>query len=90
MDTVNNIASAASRAIWGEGTTAEEKKNGVSGSETVGQEPVSGELGDVKSGEPYDKGNVGSEFRCRIEYVRRRDAKQTQRFDPIPKKPVVD
>lgn len=62
METVNNIASAASRAIWGDGTTAEEKKDGVSGNETAGKEPVSGELGDVKSGEPYDKGNVGGEF----------------------------
>jgi hypothetical protein len=49
METVNNIASAASRAIWGENTTAT--------NETAGTEPVSGQTGDVKAGEPYDKGN---------------------------------
>ncbi|KAH8790615.1 hypothetical protein BGZ57DRAFT_1000768 [Hyaloscypha finlandica] len=56
MDTVNNLASAASRAIWGEG-------NGANGAqtkdnETSGQEPVSGETGNVEAGEPYDKGNA--------------------------------
>ncbi|CZR65023.1 uncharacterized protein PAC_14923 [Phialocephala subalpina] len=49
METVNNIASAASRVIWGENTTAT--------NETAGSEPVSGQTGDVKAGEPYDKGN---------------------------------
>ncbi|KAG4442203.1 hypothetical protein IFR05_002313 [Cadophora sp. M221] len=57
METVTNIASAASRAIWGEGTNPEDKKD-VNGNATLGKEPVAGELGDVKSGEPYDKGNV--------------------------------
>lgn len=50
METVNNLTSAASRAIWGD------PKKGV---ETPGEEPVSGETGDVKAGEPYDKGNAG-------------------------------
>ena len=57
MDTVNNLASAASRAIWGEGNGAngaQTKEN-----ETKGQEPVSGETGNVEAGEPYDKGNAG-------------------------------
>ncbi|KAH8600005.1 hypothetical protein B0O99DRAFT_611560 [Bisporella sp. PMI_857] len=52
METVSNLTSAASRAIWGDSTT-EKKKN-----EAVGQEPISGDLGNVKAGEPYDKGNV--------------------------------
>jgi len=60
METITNITTAvtstASRAIWGDGTNPDEKKDG---NETVGKEPISGELGDVKSGEPYDKGNVG-------------------------------
>jgi len=51
METVNNLTSAASRAIWGD-QEAEQKK-------TEGTEPVSGEMGDVKAGEPYDKGNMG-------------------------------
>jgi hypothetical protein len=56
METVNNLASAASRAIWGDGTTnGTEKEN-----ETKGQEPLSGEKGDVEAGEPYDKGNAGT------------------------------
>jgi len=60
METVNNIASAASRAIWGEGNGA----NGVKDEnqtkvESTGQEPLSGETGDVKKGEPYDMGNDG-------------------------------
>jgi hypothetical protein len=56
METVNNLASAASRAIWGDGAvdSAQSKEN-----ETQGQEPLSGETGDVKAGEPYDKGNAG-------------------------------
>lgn len=56
METVTNIVSTAagvaSRAIWGDG---EEKKE----SETLGQEPLAGEVGQVQKGEPYDKGNVG-------------------------------
>lgn len=50
METVNNIASAASRAIWGPG-------EGQTGNETAGTEPVSGKTGNVEAGEPYDKGN---------------------------------
>jgi hypothetical protein len=61
METVNNLASAASRAIWGEGNTGNEAQtNGEVKDNSQGQEPVSGEMGDVKNGEPYDKGNVGS------------------------------
>ena len=54
METVSSVASAASRAIWGDTTKGNTVQN-----EPVGQEPVSGELGDVKMGEPYDKGNDG-------------------------------
>ncbi|CAG8952699.1 hypothetical protein HYFRA_00008942 [Hymenoscyphus fraxineus] len=57
MDTVNNIASAASRAIWGEGQDPN-NPNTTTTTRTSGQEPVAGELGDVKHGEPYDKGNM--------------------------------
>lgn len=57
METVSNLASGvvntASRAIWGD-QSAETKD-----SETAGTEPVSGETGNVKEGEPYDKGNLG-------------------------------
>ncbi|CAG8981170.1 hypothetical protein HYALB_00013582 [Hymenoscyphus albidus] len=59
MDTVNNIASAASRAIWGEGQDPD-NLNTTTTTRPSGQEPVAGELGDVKHGEPYDKGNMGN------------------------------
>jgi hypothetical protein len=66
METVNNIAAAASKAIWGEsepnsiGST--ESKAGIETKENKanGIEPLSGELGNVEKGEPYDKGNIGS------------------------------
>jgi hypothetical protein len=53
-ETVNSIASAATRALWGEGST------GTAGNadDLMHQEPVAGETGDVTKGEPYDKGNV--------------------------------
>jgi hypothetical protein len=44
METINNAANAAVKAVWGEG---EAKK-----------EPVSGVTGDVVKGEPYDAGNL--------------------------------
>ncbi|KAI1772476.1 hypothetical protein F4818DRAFT_426079 [Hypoxylon cercidicola] len=45
METVNNIASAATKAIWGE-------------SNQNGTEPISGQTGDTSKGEPYDAGNI--------------------------------
>lgn len=45
MDTISNLAAAASKAIWGENK--------------AGEEPVSGEMGNVAAGEPYDAGNIG-------------------------------
>lgn len=48
MDTINNLANAASKAIWGETQSHEE--------------PVSGKMGDVKAGEPYDAGNIGGKL----------------------------
>jgi len=53
METVNNLTSAASRAIWGEPSTT----NGSQPTESGG-EPVSGQKGDVEKGEPYDAGNL--------------------------------
>jgi len=51
METINNAASAASKAIWGDSTT-----NTTQSTES-GREPVSGETGNTASGEPYDAGN---------------------------------
>lgn len=49
METVNNVAAAAAKAVWGEQT----KTN-----ETGGKEPISGKSGDTSKGEPYDAGNL--------------------------------
>ncbi|KAK4106108.1 hypothetical protein N658DRAFT_482042 [Parathielavia hyrcaniae] len=48
METINNIANAASKVIWGEGQANKS-----------GQEPISGKMGNVEAGEPYDAGNIG-------------------------------
>ncbi|KAF4460219.1 hypothetical protein FALBO_13005 [Fusarium albosuccineum] len=44
METITNAATAAARAVWGEGETR--------------KEPVSGVSGDTAKGEPYDAGNL--------------------------------
>ncbi|EMR85194.1 putative glycine-rich cell wall structural protein 1 protein [Botrytis cinerea BcDW1] len=60
METVNNIAAAASKAIWGEPQATTDAANATIVPETKGTEPISGELGDTKKGEPYDLGNADS------------------------------
>lgn len=50
METIQNIAAAASKAIYGEQTTA--------GNETAGEEPISGETGQGTVESPYDQGNA--------------------------------
>lgn len=47
METIHNIANTASKAIWGDTNPHEE--------------PVSGKMGNVAAGEPYDAGNIGGE-----------------------------
>ncbi|KAF7862544.1 hypothetical protein EAF04_007417 [Stromatinia cepivora] len=59
-NTVNNMAAAASKAIWGESQETTDAANATVMPETKGTEPVSGEMGDTKKGEPYDKGNLDS------------------------------
>lgn len=54
MEAVSSITTAASKALWGEG--AEEPLH----IESSGKEPVSGQMGDVRAGEPYDRGNLGA------------------------------
>ncbi|KAF3769679.1 hypothetical protein M406DRAFT_343810 [Cryphonectria parasitica EP155] len=70
MDTINSIASSASKAIWGEnadnntnaaaadGTTTTTTNTNTTTNETQGQEPVSGKQGDTSKGEPFDAGNI--------------------------------
>ncbi|KAI0971772.1 hypothetical protein F4678DRAFT_74593 [Xylaria arbuscula] len=45
METINNIASSAAKAVWGENKPSTD-------------EPVSGRYGDTSKGEPYDAGNL--------------------------------
>ena len=62
METVNNLTSAASRAIWGDSSNTSNTETTQTQNETQGREPLSGETGDVAAGEPYDKGNAGTYF----------------------------
>ncbi|KAF2669888.1 hypothetical protein BT63DRAFT_439060 [Microthyrium microscopicum] len=50
METVNNVAAYASKAIWGEGANAENSTENST-------EPVSGQQGAGTVNEPFDKGN---------------------------------
>jgi hypothetical protein len=56
METINNVTSAASKLIWGEGAQADTR---TSTNETGGTEPVSGLQGKGTVDEPFDKGNSG-------------------------------
>ncbi|TGO87684.1 hypothetical protein BPOR_0210g00130 [Botrytis porri] len=58
METVNNIAAAASKVIWGEPQETTDAAKATVVPETKGSEPISGELGDTNKGEPYDLGNA--------------------------------
>lgn len=48
LETLNQLASSAAKAVWGDSNDAETHK-----------EPISGATGDVSKGEPYDAGNLG-------------------------------
>jgi len=52
METINNAASAASKALFGDKTPTTQ-------STESGTEPVSGQTGNTEAGEPYDAGNLG-------------------------------
>ncbi|KAG9231227.1 hypothetical protein BJ875DRAFT_383437 [Amylocarpus encephaloides] len=68
MDTINNMSTAASQAIWGDQTqdpnipktTPRATETGASTlPSSTNTTPISGQVGDVRGGEPYDKGNIG-------------------------------
>lgn len=52
METIQKVASAASKTIWGEQTATQQNEAG-------GKEPISGETGKGTPNEPYDQGNSG-------------------------------
>ncbi|KAK1243061.1 hypothetical protein MKX07_003689 [Trichoderma sp. CBMAI-0711] len=56
METINQIASSAAKAVWGDDPNAETHK-----------EPISGATGDVSKGEPYDAGNLDPEEQHKVE-----------------------
>ncbi|KAF2654596.1 hypothetical protein K491DRAFT_693640 [Lophiostoma macrostomum CBS 122681] len=54
METLSNVASAASKAIFGEQNNPQAT---TQGNETLGQEPISGSQGKGTVNEPFDQGN---------------------------------
>ena len=48
METINSVAAAAAKVVWGENQN-----------QKSGEEPRSGETGNTNKGEPYDAGNLG-------------------------------
>ncbi|KAF2470233.1 uncharacterized protein BDR25DRAFT_304166 [Lindgomyces ingoldianus] len=53
METISNVASSASKMIWGEKNITTTQRNDV-----VGQEPISGKQGKGTAYEPFDQGNL--------------------------------
>jgi hypothetical protein len=53
METINSVATAAAKAVWGEGDAS--------------KEPVSGAQGNVAKGEPYDAGNLDTPAQEKVE-----------------------
>lgn len=58
METINNMASAAAKAVWG--------TNEANGTAETKHEPVSGVAGDTSKGEPFDGGNLNEEKQAQI------------------------
>ncbi|KAM0247726.1 hypothetical protein ACHAQJ_009757 [Trichoderma viride] len=55
LETINQLASSATKAIWGDSNTEETHK-----------EPISGATGDVSKGEPYDAGNLDAQDQSKV------------------------
>lgn len=59
MDTINNIANAATKAIWGENTSkAADDTKKTPPPPPPNEEPISGVQGETSKGEPFDAGNA--------------------------------
>ncbi|KAL8365993.1 hypothetical protein RB595_004666 [Gaeumannomyces hyphopodioides] len=59
MDTINNIANAATKAIWGENPPkTDAAKSSSPPPPPPNEEPISGVQGDTSKGEPFDAGNA--------------------------------
>jgi hypothetical protein len=55
LETINQLASSATKAIWGDNNAETHK------------EPISGATGDVSKGEPYDAGNLDAKDQTKVE-----------------------
>ncbi|KAH6604078.1 hypothetical protein Trco_007524 [Trichoderma cornu-damae] len=58
MEAINQIATFAARAVWGDSSASETETH---------REPISGATGDVSKGEPYDAGNLDAKGQSRVE-----------------------
>ncbi|KAL6786442.1 hypothetical protein J3E68DRAFT_420549 [Trichoderma sp. SZMC 28012] len=56
IETINQLATSAAKAVWGDSSTDETHK-----------EPISGATGDVSKGEPYDAGNLDPKDQNKVE-----------------------
>ncbi|KAL7940916.1 hypothetical protein V8C42DRAFT_202587 [Trichoderma barbatum] len=56
IETINQLATSAAKAVWGDSSTSETHK-----------EPISGATGDVSKGEPYDAGNLDAKEQTKVE-----------------------
>ncbi|KAL6695278.1 hypothetical protein J3F84DRAFT_373980 [Trichoderma pleuroticola] len=56
IETINQLATSAAKAVWGDSSTDEAHK-----------EPISGAAGDVSKGEPYDAGNLDPKDQSKVE-----------------------
>jgi len=75
METITNVATAASKAVFG-GADAN-------------KEPVSGAQGDVGRGEPYDAGNLDSESQERLEKTLSEDKASKDKTDTTTAAPPI-
>ncbi|KAL7787033.1 hypothetical protein V8C37DRAFT_391216 [Trichoderma ceciliae] len=66
METINQLATSAAKAVWGDSNAPETHK-----------EPISGATGDVSKGEPYDAGNLDAKDQSKVESNLSREAAKT-------------
>ncbi|KAI1267236.1 hypothetical protein F5Y18DRAFT_425079 [Xylariaceae sp. FL1019] len=71
MESINNMAAAAAKAVWGE-------------NQQTTQEPVSGKLGDTSRGEPYDAGNIETPNATETPSVTQTSNKTAETYDDKP------
>ena len=58
METLSNVASSVSKAVFGESTTEQQRP---------AEEPISGKTGTGTADEPYDQGNAGDDVQEQVQ-----------------------